>query len=205
MKKFDDTFRNRKINLIAGVDEAGRGPLAGPVVAAAVIFKPEFYLEEVDDSKKLSERTREKLFEVIFENALAVEYDIVSPNMIDKINILQASLLAMKNSVNKLNVKADLILIDGNKTFQHEIDRKAIVKGDAKSFSIAAASIIAKVIRDRIMVELDKEYPLYNWKQNKGYPTKEHIMHLRKHGFTKYHRKTFLKKILEEHQLDIFK
>ncbi|MCK9425447.1 MAG: ribonuclease HII [Ignavibacteriaceae bacterium] len=204
MKKFDDTFRTNEIQLIAGVDEAGRGPLAGPVVAAAVVFHPSTFIEGVNDSKKLSAAKREKLFVQITEQALEFAYEIIPHTTIEEINILQASLLAMKKSVEKLSTVPHLILIDGNKTFASEIPKKAIVKGDAKSFSIAAASIVAKVVRDEIMVKLSAEFPEYRWEKNKGYATPEHIAAVKKYGATPYHRKTFLKNILGGGQLVIF-
>jgi ribonuclease HII len=204
MKAFDDTYRTGNTTLIAGVDEVGRGPLAGPVVAAAVVFPVDVVVAGVNDSKKLSGKKREELFDIIYDKALSVEFDLVSHEVIDQINILQASLLAMKNSINRLSTTPDLILIDGNKTFEHTIKRIAVVKGDSKSFSIAAASIIAKVVRDRLMLKLDEEFPLYRWSQNKGYPTKDHIEAVRKYGITPYHRKTFLRKILGE-QIEFFR
>lgn len=196
MKNFDNSFLNEKIKLIAGTDEAGRGPLAGPVVAAAVIFSPKVYIEGVNDSKKLTHLEREALYPLIIKNAMAFRVSVVSNSRIDKINILQASLLAMKRAVNKLEVQPDLVLIDGNKTFKHEIPAVSIVKGDSKSFAIAAASIIAKVTRDRIMIRLAKKYPQYNWAKNKGYPTNEHISAIKVYGATEYHRKSFLSGIL---------
>ncbi|MCK9209826.1 MAG: ribonuclease HII [Ignavibacteriaceae bacterium] len=201
MKKFDDTFRTKEIQLIAGVDEAGRGPLAGPVVAAAVVFHPSTFIEGVNDSKKLSAAKREKLFTQITEQALAFAYEIIPHTTIDEINILQASLLAMKRSVEKLATVPHLILIDGNKTFPSNVYHKAIVKGDAKSFSIAAASIVAKVVRDEIMVKLSREFPEYKWEKNKGYGTAKHILAIKKYGATPHHRKTFLKNILTGEQL----
>jgi len=198
MKNFDNSFLNDKIKLIAGTDEAGRGPLAGPVVAAAVIFSPDTFIENVNDSKKLSEKEREKLFPIIIVKSLSYGISIVSNAKIDKINILQASLLAMKNSVNKLQVKPDLILIDGNKTFIHEIPTRPVVKGDSKSFAIAAASIIAKVTRDKIMKRLSRKYPRYLWSKNKGYPTQEHINAIKIFGPTSLHRRSFLHNILAE-------
>lgn len=197
MKIFDDKYRvNNKI-ILAGTDEAGRGPLAGPVVAAAVILPIDFYDERINDSKKLSAHLREELLNVIRKNALAYEYTIISQNKIDKINILKASLLAMKRSVEKLKIQPDIILIDGNKSFAYEAEVIPIVKGDSKSLSIASASIIAKVVRDRIMKKLAKEYPYYGWETNKGYPTKEHIEAVLKFGACRIHRKTFLTKIFE--------
>jgi len=204
MKTFDDSFRTKDIQLICGVDEAGRGPLAGPVVAAAVVFSPSTVIEGVNDSKKLSRKKREEFFTVITEHALAYSYEVIPHTTIEEINILQASLLAMKRSVEKLTVVPHLVLIDGNKTFASEINKKAIVKGDAKSFSIAAASIIAKVVRDDIMMKLAAEYPDYGWERNKGYATAEHIAAVKKYGATPYHRKTFLKNILYGGQLAIF-
>ena len=197
-KKFDLKYLDKKYRMLAGVDEAGRGPLAGPVVAAAVIFSPETFIENVDDSKKLSEKEREELFPIIIKKSLAFAVSAVSNIQIDRINILQAALLAMKNSVNKLKVKPDLILIDGNKAFVHEIPTITVVKGDTKSFSIAAASIIAKVTRDRIMKRLCEKYPEYRWSKNKGYPTSEHINAIKIYGPTILHRKTFLSNILAE-------
>lgn len=198
MKEFDDSFRNSSISFIAGVDEAGRGPLAGPVIAAAVIFSSDVFIKEVNDSKKLSEKKRDELFPLIIDKALCFAYDIVPNKTIDEINILNASLLAMKNSVESLKIKPDLVLIDGNKTFDSAVNKRAIVKGDSKSFSIAAASIIAKVLRDKIMIDLHEEYPAYNWSKNKGYPTREHIAAIKEKGTTPFHRKSFLSKILSE-------
>lgn len=198
MKNFDNSFLNNRIRLIAGTDEAGRGPLAGPVVAAAVIFSPDTYIEHVNDSKKLKEKERERLFPIIVENSLSYGVSIISNVKIDKINILQASLLAMKNAVNKLQVKPDLILVDGNKTFIHLVPTISVVKGDSKSFAIAAASIIAKVTRDKIMKKLSGKYPEYLWSKNKGYPTQEHINAIKLFGPTTLHRRSFLHNILAE-------
>jgi ribonuclease HII len=204
MKKFDDIFRKNGNTIIAGVDEAGRGPLAGPVVAAAVIFNEHTIIDGINDSKKLSSKVREELFEEIIHQAISYSYSIVSHSLIDSINILQASLLAMKNSVNSLAIQPELVLIDGNKSFPSDIQTMTIVKGDTLSQSIAAASIIAKVIRDEFMNELSFSYPGYGWEHNKGYPTKLHIQAVRQFGITPFHRKTFLKKILTEEQLGFF-
>lgn len=241
LKKFDNSFLNRKTKLIAGVDEAGRGPLAGPVVAAAVIFKKNVWVEGVNDSKKLTAKAREKLYYKIIDSAVCFGIGIVDHEEIDRINILQASLKSMKYAVAQLSVKPDLILIDGNKSFVSDPDisvgtrpdisvgtrpdmpvpprhgyrvrlagdvgthldisvgthvqAKTIIKGDSKSFAIAAASIIAKVTRDRMMNELAKYFPEYSWDTNKGYPTKSHISAIKKFGVTEFHRKTFLKKM----------
>jgi ribonuclease HII len=196
MKNFDNSYLNKKIKLIAGIDEAGRGPLAGPVVAASVIFSPSVYIRGVNDSKLLSERKRESLFEEIIREAIAYEVSVVSHKKIDKINILNATLLAMKNSTKKLRFQPDLILVDGNRSFQYNIPVITVIKGDSKSFSIAAASIIAKVTRDRIMKKYSKQYPDYFWERNKGYPTRQHIDVIKLIGPSPLHRKTFLSKIL---------
>ena len=197
MKNFDKKYLVNGKKYLAGTDEAGRGPLAGPVVAAAVILPQDFYDEKINDSKKLSASLREELFNVICKNALTYSYTSISHLKIDKINILNASLLAMKKSAEKLKIQPDIILVDGNKTFSYDAEVIPIVKGDAKSLSIASASIIAKVIRDRIMLRLAKEYPNYGWETNKGYPTKEHIAAILINGACSIHRKTFLKKIYE--------
>lgn len=197
MKNFDKKYLNKEQIYLAGTDEAGRGPLAGPVVAAAVILPKDFYDERIDDSKKLSAKLREELFSVISKNALAYAYTVISQKKIDEINILKASLLAMKKSIEKLKIQPDIILVDGNKSFNYEAVVIPIIKGDSKSLSIASASIIAKVVRDRIMIRLAKKYPYYNWESNKGYPTKEHIKAVLKYGSCPAHRKTFLNKIYE--------
>lgn len=198
LKAFDKKYLNKKIKYLAGVDEAGRGPLAGPVVAAAVIFKKNTLIEGINDSKQLSEKQREKLFHQIISSALSYSMSVVDHNVIDDVNILNASLLAMKNAVDDLKIRPDLVLVDGNKKFNSEVPVIPIVKGDSKSFSIAAASILAKVTRDRLMKDLAKEYPYYLWEQNKGYPTKKHREIIRQIGPSPLHRKTFLKKIIPD-------
>jgi len=195
MKNFDNSFLSENVRLIAGIDEAGRGPLAGPVVAASVVFSPDVFIEGVNDSKKLSSSKREELFEVIKERASAYSIFAVDHEEIDLINILQATLKAMKKSAEQLSVKPDLILIDGNKTFYSKTPTLTIVDGDAKSFCIAAASILAKVTRDRIMKKLSVKFPLYGWDKNKGYGTKSHMEALKTYGPCIYHRKTFIKNI----------
>lgn len=203
LKKFDDDIRlKNNFNLICGVDEAGRGPLAGPVVAAAVIMPPDKRIIGINDSKKLSEKVREKLYGEIICNCLSYGIGIVDEKKIDEINILQAALLAMKIAVDKLTLKPELIIIDGNKSFDTNTNVLTIVDGDAKSFSIAAASIIAKVTRDRIMRKYHLEYPVYNWIKNKGYGTKEHINQLLKHGKSKFHRESFIKNIFTQNKRD---
>ena len=180
-------------NLIeAGCDEAGRGCIAGPVVAAAVILPRGMDFPEFDDSKKLSEKQREKLRVKVLENAAAYGVGIVSAQEIDEINILNASFLAMHRAIDQLKIRPELLLIDGNRFNKyHDIKHQCIVGGDAKYQAIAAASILAKTTRDHIMEELDIQYPAYNWKQNKGYPTIEHKNAVAEHGMSPYHRKTF--------------
>lgn len=175
--------------IIAGVDEAGRGPLAGPVVAAAVIIDQNNIIEGIKDSKKLSAKTRDILYEKITSNYIW-EVGIVSATEIDQINILQATKKACELAVNALNISPEIVIIDGNMKF-HDHRFISIIKGDNLSISIAAASIIAKVTRDRIMQQLDKEYPQYLWHQNSGYGTKAHLEAIKKHGQTFYHRKSF--------------
>ena len=175
----------------AGVDEAGRGPLAGPVVAAAVVLPDGCEISGLDDSKKLSQSKREKLSEEIKALALSYAVGIVEPEEIDKINILRAALLAMEISVKKLTTKPDYLLIDGNQRTSLMLMQETIVKGDSKSCSIAAASILAKVTRDSIMEEYHSIYPEYNFKGHKGYPTKEHYEAIKTHGPCAIHRKTF--------------
>ena len=190
MKEFETELYNKGINFIAGIDEVGRGPLVGPVVTAAVILPKDFYDERINDSKKLTEKKRELLYDVIMENAISVGIGISREDVIDEINILNATKRAMLEAVNNLSVKPEHLLIDAVK-LNTDIPQTSIIKGDAKSESIAAASIIAKVTRDRMMVELDKIHPEYDFKHNKGYGTKKHIEAIRKYGIIKEHRKTF--------------
>ncbi len=193
MKSFDDHYRAEfKTSLLAGTDEAGRGPLAGPVVAAAVILPPDINLPGVNDSKQLTDKKRRELIDMIYSCAIAVNHVIIEPAEIDRINILRASLKAMKFSVEALNSVPGVVLVDGNKRFDTSIPLLPIVKGDSKSLSIAAASIVAKVVRDDIMLQLASEYPGYGWDHNKGYPTKSHIKALKELGPTPYHRLTFI-------------
>ncbi len=190
MKEYENELYKKGITLIAGVDEVGRGPLVGPVVTAAVILPADFYDERINDSKKLSEKKRELLYSVIYENAISIGIGISSNEVIDEINILEATKKAMKEAINNLSVKPEHVLIDAVK-LDIDIPSTSIIKGDAKSESIAAASIIAKVTRDRMMVELDKLHPEYDFKNNKGYGTKKHIEAIYKYGILNEHRKTF--------------
>lgn len=190
MKEFETELYNNGINFIAGIDEVGRGPLVGPVVTAAVILPKDFYDERINDSKKLTEKKRELLYNVIMKNALSVGIGMSSPEVIDEINILNATKKAMIEAINNLSIKPEHLLIDAVK-LDIDIPQTSIIKGDAKSESIAAASIVAKVTRDRMMIELDKLHPEYDFKHNKGYGTKKHIEAIEKYGIIKEHRKTF--------------
>ncbi len=194
--EFDKNIRNGRI--ICGVDEAGRGPLAGDVYAAAVIFDDDTVIDGINDSKKLSEKKREALFDIITERAKAYSIATASIEEIETLNILNAAMLAMKRAVEGLNVKPQLALIDGNKSPKIDIPTETVVKGDAKSQSIAAASILAKVSRDRYMKELDKEYPQYQFSRHNGYGTKLHYEMIEKYGISPVHRPSFLKKFLEK-------
>lgn len=195
--EMEKKYFNLGYKLIGGVDEAGRGPLAGPVVAACVVIDSNFKIDDaglelVNDSKKLSAKKREELFGLIKKKALAVEIGIVNHETIDKINILQASFLAMRRAINKLKIEPDYILLDGKfKINKLEIPQTAIIHGDALVWSIAAASIIAKVSRDWLMSEIDKEYPLYDFAKHKGYGTKLHISKIMEYGPCPYHRRSF--------------
>ena len=186
-------YKNEGYSVICGVDEAGRGPLCGPVFAAACILPDGLYIEGLNDSKKLSEKKREQLFDIIKENAISYCIASASVEEIDEMNILEADMLAMRRAVEGLSVKADLALIDGNIARGFPIDAFPIIKGDATSMSIAAASILAKVARDRICIELDAEYPQYKIAKHKGYGTKEHKAALFEYGPSPIHRKQFIR------------
>jgi ribonuclease HII len=190
---FDKIFYSKGLRFVAGVDEAGRGPLAGPVVASAVVFPKNCIIDNLNDSKKLSPKKREILFKIIKEKALFYAISVIDSNIIDKINILQATLLAMKDSILQLEKKPDICLIDGNcKVKELDIAQETIIGGDAKSAVIAAASILAKVTRDTLMDEYAKEYPLYGFEKHKGYGTKKHIEAIKGYGICPIHRKSFV-------------
>lgn len=189
---FEKQFKIGGVEIICGCDEAGRGPLAGPVVAAACILPDGIRIEGLDDSKKLSEKKREKLFDEVCEKAISYCIAMSTPEEIDEINILEASLLAMRRAIDGLSIKPDFALIDGNIDRGFQIPAKAVVGGDATSQSIAAASILAKVERDRLCLELDRQYPQYNLKKHKGYPTKDHKLAVYEYGPSPIHRKSFL-------------
>ena len=191
---YENECINNGYNLVCGVDEAGRGPLAGPVFAASVIFPVNTIIEGINDSKKISEKKRERLFETIKQKALAYSIAYATEEEIDEINILNATFLAMSRAVEGLKVKPDIALIDGNKSPELNIPTICIIKGDAKSQSIAAASILAKVSRDRLMKELSLKYPEYQFEKHKGYGTALHRELIKKYGCCPIHRKTFLKK-----------
>lgn len=180
---------------VCGVDEAGRGPLAGPVCAAAVILPEGVIIDGVNDSKKLSEKKRESLFDVIREQALSYSIAYATVDEIEEINILNATMLAMRRAIDGLDINADYAMIDGNKIPPIDIDAECIVKGDAKSMSIACASILAKVSRDRLLYKYAEEYPMYGFDKHKGYGTKVHREAILKYGPCPYHRKSFLKKL----------
>ena len=191
--EYENIIYKKGYTAVCGCDEAGRGPLCGPVVAAAVILPRELEIDGLNDSKKISEKKRNELFDVIKEKAIAYGIAEASPEEIDELNILNASMLAMRRAVAKLSVKADFCLIDGNCSRGFDIDTETVVKGDAKSYSIAAASILAKVTRDRLCEELDEQYPMYGIKKHKGYPTKDHMDAVRRFGAAPIYRKSFLK------------
>lgn len=194
--KYETEAQSEGYKSVCGVDEAGRGPLAGPVCAAAVILPQKLVIDGVNDSKKLSEKKREKLFDEITEKAVAYSIAFATVDEIEEMNILNATMLAMKRAVGGLKTPADFAMIDGNRLPELDIPCRYIVKGDAKSMSIACASILAKVTRDRLLYEYDKAYPLYGFAKHKGYGTKEHREAILKYGPTDIHRLSFLTKIL---------
>lgn len=198
--QYEQELYNKGIKYIGGVDEVGRGPLVGPVVTACVVLPKDFILEGLTDSKQLSEKKRDKFFEYIKEHAIACEVGIIGPEIIDKVNIYEATKLAMLEAINKVKEKLKLehVLIDAM-PLELDIPSTSIIKGDAKSISIAAASVIAKVTRDKMMYELDVKYPEYGFKNHKGYPTKKHIEAINKYGLIEGYRKTYgpVKEIIE--------
>ncbi len=197
LKKDEENLYSNKVKYICGIDEAGRGPLAGPVVVGAVILPADSLIEGVNDSKKISEKKRERVFEEIVNTAISYSTGIVDQKTIDEINILNATKLAVKKAIESLEIKPDLILVDALTNIEtFGIPYKSIIKGDAKEYSIAAASIIAKVTRDRMMLEWDKVFPEYGFAKHKGYGTAVHIQALRENGPCMLHRKTFIKNFI---------
>lgn len=189
--QYEHDLWNNGINYIGGVDEVGRGPLIGPVVTACVVLPKDFYLEGLTDSKKLTEKKRDIFYGYIMEHALAVSVGMMDEKVIDEVNIYEATKLAMYQAINNCPIKPEHVLIDAMKLENLDIPSTSIIKGDAKSVTIAAASVIAKVTRDRMMIELDKKYPMYGFKSHKGYPTKKHVEAILKYGLIDGYRKTF--------------
>lgn len=196
MLLIEEALYDKGYEYICGVDEAGRGPLCGPVVAAAVILPKHGCIEGVNDSKKISEKKREKLYDDIMKGAIAVGVGISDVDVIEKVNILNATKIAMKKAIESLSIKPDYVLIDGNQKIDIEILQETVVSGDAKSESIASASIIAKVTRDRVLRKFDEIYPEYGFAKHKGYGTKAHIEAIKKYGLTPIHRKSFCTKFI---------
>ena len=190
MYEYEQELYEKGIELIGGIDEVGRGPLIGPVVTACVILPKNYILEGLTDSKKLSEKKREKFYDILMKDAISIGIGIVDEKEIDKVNIYQATKEAMAQAVDNMEIKPEHILVDAM-SLELEIPTTSIIKGDAKSITIAAASVIAKVTRDRMLDELDKIYPMYDLKHNKGYPTKKHLEAIEKYGITKYHRLSY--------------
>lgn len=189
--KYEKELWNNGINYIGGVDEVGRGPLVGPVVTACVILPKDFVLEGLTDSKKLTEKKRNIFYDYIMNHALSVSVGMMDEKVIDEVNIYEATKLAMYQAINNSKIKPEHVLIDAMKLDKLEVPSTSIIKGDAKSITIAAASVIAKVTRDRMMIELDKKYPMYGFAKHKGYPTKKHIEALQKYGVLDNYRMTF--------------
>ena len=198
MWEIEDSLYSQQVQVICGVDEAGRGPLAGPVCAAAVILPRDLQIPGLTDSKKLTDKKRRELFPVIQEQAVAYGIGLASEQEIDEINILQATFLAMRRALDQLSVRPDLALIDGNRETDFGLPVKTVVKGDSLSANIAAASILAKVTRDNIMIQLSEQYPEYGFEVHKGYGTKAHYAALTEHGASPVHRRSFLKKFYGE-------
>ena len=198
MWEIENSLYSETVQLICGVDEAGRGPLAGPVCAAAVILPRDLQIPGLTDSKKLTDKKRRELFPVIREQAVAYGIGLASEQEIDEINILQATFLAMRRALDQLSVRPDLVLIDGNRETDFGLPVKTVVKGDSLSANIAAASILAKVTRDNIMIQLSEQYPEYGFEIHKGYGTKAHYAALTEHGASPVHRRSFLKKFYGE-------
>lgn len=197
MMIYENNLYSKGYDVIAGIDEAGRGPLAGPVVACAVILKRGEYIEGLNDSKKVSPKKREKLYDEITNKCLAYSVGIIDNNIIDEINILEATRMAMKNAIEGLKIKPVYLLIDAETHVKTDIPLEGIIKGDSLSVSIAAASIIAKVTRDRMLLEYDKQYPQYEFAKHKGYGTALHIQKIGEYGLTPIHRKTFCSKFIK--------
>ncbi len=191
MLVFEKACRHKGYRCIAGLDEAGRGPLAGPVVAAAVILPAEVFIQGLDDSKRLTPRQRDALFPIIMDKAIGVGVGVVAHDVIDRINILQATLLAMEQALQKMPCQPDFLLVDALTLPFSDVPQKAIIKGDQRCVSIAAASVIAKVTRDRIMKDYHQQFPLYGFLSHKGYPTSEHLKRLKIYGPCEIHRRTF--------------
>ena len=187
---YEKELIDKGIKLIGGIDEVGRGPLVGPVVAACVILPLNYKLEGLTDSKKLTEKKREKFYDILIHDAISYGIGVINEKVIDDINIYEATKLAMKEAILKCKIKPEHVLIDAMK-LNIDIPSTSIIKGDAKSLSIAAASVVAKVTRDRMLIELDKQYPMYDFKNNKGYPTKKHIEAINKYGIIKEHRRSY--------------
>lgn len=191
MKQIEESFRQKGFKLIAGMDEVGRGPLAGPVVSCAIVLPEDSIVEKVNDSKKLSAGTRSDLYDQLLESAVAIGVGVVENTDIDEINILQATKKSMRLALNQLKESPDLVLVDAVELPGLEMEQKAIIKGDERCYSIAAASIIAKVYRDRMMALYHEEYPMYQFRSNKGYGSKEHIDAIKKYGLCPIHRRSF--------------
>ncbi len=196
MLKIEHELNKKGYEFVCGVDEAGRGPLCGPVVAAAVILPKDAHIEGVNDSKKLTEKKREKLYDDIMQNAVSVGVGVSDVDIIEEVNILNATKKAMLQAISNLKVNPEYVLVDGNQKIDTDISLETVVKGDSKSESIAAASIIAKVTRDRLLIEYDKKYPEYGFAKHKGYGTKAHIEAIKKYGLTPIHRPSFCKKFV---------